>query len=52
MVVFMESKLEKCVCVYFCVMYIAATVVSELQSKVLFLQQFQMTTHFIEEVAT
>lgn len=31
--------------------YVVATVVSELQPKVLLLQQLQMTTHFVEEVA-
>lgn len=32
--------------------YVVAAVVSELQSKVLLLQQFQMATHFVEEVST
>lgn len=31
--------------------YVVAVVVSELQSEVLFLQQFQMTTDFVEEVS-
>lgn len=31
--------------------YVVAVVVSELQSEVLFLQQFQMTADFVEEVS-
>lgn len=34
------------------VTYVVAAVVAELQSEVFFLQQLQMSTHFVEEVTT
>lgn len=39
-------------CVCFTFSYVVAAVVSELQPEVLFLQQLQMTAHFVEEVAS
>lgn len=46
------SRTDLCVSVWSSISYIIATVVSELQAKVLLLQQFQMTAHFVVEVAT
>lgn len=49
----MAQKLNCSRSVFVCasLSYVVAIVMSELQSEVLFLQQFQVTTDFVEEVS-